>query len=317
MSDEKEKLSRLADTDIFGSVPEEQLLEIAKVLKDMVVPANTILFRKGDPGDSFYIVHAGKIRVFLRGEDGVETNLNWFGPGNSFGEMALLTDEPRSTDIETVEETHFFVLTKEEFNRILNKHPDVFRNFIKHMADLLKREDRRIQKENEEEYRTTRLSISDFIFIGIVILIFATIFNFSNPNSINIIPEFYDRNEISKVDLEYAREKFDRGNAIFVDARPANFFDQLHIKGAINLPLPSFEINYMYMAKQDKNKEIIVYGRSIGALYDEKVATQLKLRGHDNVQILMGRHQYLPLRWFALDTWKEDGYPVEGSGPEK
>ena len=317
MSDEKEKLRRLAATNIFGSVPEMQLLEIAKVLKDRIVPANTILFRKGDPGDSFYIVHSGKIRVFLRGEDGVETNLNWSGPGDSFGEMALLTGEPRSTDIEATEETHLFVLTKEELNEILERHPDVFRNFIKHMADLLKREDLIIQKGTELEYRTTRLSISDFVFIGLVILIFATIFNLSNPNSINVIPEFFDRNEIPKVDLKYARKKFDQGDTIFIDARPSNFYDKLHIRGAINLPLPSFEINYMYMAKEDKAKEIIVYGRSIGALYDEKVARQLKLYGHENVQILKGRHRYLPLRWFALDTWKENGYPVEGNGPEK
>ena len=314
VSDEKEKLIRLAGTDVFGSMPEEQLLEIARVLKDRIVPVNTILFRKGDPGDSFYIVHTGKIRVFLRGKDGVETNLNWFGPGESFGEMALLTDEPRSTDIEAAEETHLFVLTKDEFNRILKKHPDVSRNFIKHMADLLKREDQRIQKENELEYKTTRLSISDFLFIGIVILLFATIFNLSNPHSINVIPDFYNPDEISKVDLEYAKKRFDQGNTIFIDARPSSFYDKLHIKGAINLPMPSFEINYMYMSREDKGKEIIVYGRSIGALYDEKVARQLKLYGHEHVQILKGTHQYLPLRWFALDSWKDKGYPVEGNG---
>ena len=124
MTDKKEKIGRLSDTEIFKSLPEEQLKEIADVLKDKVVPANTILFREGDPGDSFYIVHSGRLRVFLRGEDGIETNLNWLMPGDNFGEMALLTDEARSTDVEAVEETHLFMLTKEEFDGVLQKNPD-------------------------------------------------------------------------------------------------------------------------------------------------------------------------------------------------
>ena len=110
MLDINEKLRRLANTDIFRSIPEEQLAEIADVLKDRIVPANTVLIKKGDPGDSFYIVHSGKLRVFLTGKNGLETNLNWLGPGDNFGEMALLTDEPRSTNIETVEDTRLFVL---------------------------------------------------------------------------------------------------------------------------------------------------------------------------------------------------------------
>ena len=316
MPDQNEKLSRLANTDIFRSIPEEQLAEIAKVLKDRDVPPNTVLIRKGDPGDSFYIVDSGKLRVFLKGKDGVDTNLNWLGPGDSFGEMALLTDEPRSTNIEAVEETRLLVLTKEELDGVLRKNPDLYKNFVKYISKLVKEDDRKIQEETEREYRTTRLSIFDFVFIGVVILIFATIFNLSNPNKINVLPKFYDQEEIPKVDLQNAKEEFDKGETIFVDARPANFYDKRHIKGAINLPMPSFEINYMYMSNQETVKDIIVYGRSIGAQYDEAVARQLQLYGHDNVQILKGTRQLMPLRWFALDAWEERGYPVEGTGHE-
>lgn len=192
MADIKEKVSRLAETGVFRSVPEEQLTEIASVLREKRVPAHTHLTRKGEPGDSFYIVHSGKLRVYLRGEDGVETNLNWLGPGDNFGEMALLTDEPRSTNIETLEESHLFVLTKEEFDGVLRKNPDIYKNCIRFISNLVKKDDRRLLEETEKEYKTTRLSISDFIFIGLVILIFATVFNLSNPNRINVLPRFYD-----------------------------------------------------------------------------------------------------------------------------
>jgi rhodanese-related sulfurtransferase len=184
------------------------------------------------------------------------------------------------------------------------------------VSGLLKREDNRILAESEREYRTTRLSLFDFIFIGIVILLFATIFNLSNPNRISVLPQLYNPEEIPKIDINEAKKKFDQGEVIFVDARPSSFYDKSHIKGAHSLPLPSFEINYMYMSDEDKDKNIIVYGRSIGAQYDEAVARQLELFGHENLKILKGRKQFMPLRWFALDTWQERGFPVEGTGHE-
>ena len=143
MTDKKEKIERLLKTDVFQSLTYEQLAEIADVMEDKIVPAQTLLIRKGDPGDSFYIVHSGKLRVFIRGEDKVQTTLNWLEPGDSFGEMALLTDEPRSTNIEAVEETHLFALGKKEFDVILNKNPDVYKNCIKYMSKLVKRDERK------------------------------------------------------------------------------------------------------------------------------------------------------------------------------
>ena len=209
MNDLEVKIESLRKTAIFGSLPEEQLAEIANVLKFETLPGNKILFRKGDPGDSFYIVHSGKLRIFLSGKDGVETNLNWPGPGDSFGEMALLTDEPRSANIETLEETQLLVLTKTDFDRVLQKYPEIYKNCMKHVSGLLKQENHRILTDSELEYRRTRLTPFDFIFIGIVILFFATIFNFSYPNRINVLPKLYDPKEIPKIDLKEAKEKFE------------------------------------------------------------------------------------------------------------
>jgi len=320
MSGTDEKVNRLSDTDIFRSVPKEQLVEIAQVVQDKVVPPKTNIFRQGDPGDSYYIIHSGKVRVLLRGEDGVETELNLLGTGESFGEMALLTDEPRSADIEAMEETHLFVLTKEEFDGVLKNHPVIFRNFIKHMSELLKQDDRRIQKETEFQYHAPKLSLFDFVFIGVVILIFAAVFNFANPNKINIIPKFYDPEEIPKIDLSLANEKHKEGETLFIDARPNYFFEEGHIMGAINIPLSLFNIMYLMLGELDeeeniivvdKEKNIIVYGRSISAQYDEEVARKFKNLGHENVKILEAGSQYMPLTWGALSGWRENGYPFE------
>ena len=318
MVDHKTKVSRLLDTEIFGSLPEDQLLEIAQVVQDQIVPAGTVIYRQGDPGDSYYIIHSGRIRVFLSSEDGVKTDLNHLGPGASFGEIALLTEEPRTADIETIEETHLFVLTKDEFDGVLKKHPAVFREFIKHMSEMLKHEDRRIQEETELEYQTTRLSFSDFIFIGVVICLFAVIFNFNNPNRINVIPELHKPDEVTRVELTEAKKKYDGGKTLFIDARPDNFYEKLHIKGAINIPLEKFDLTYMFVEEDlQEAEELIVYGRSISALYDEKVVRKLLLLGHKNAKIMEAgpRYKSIPLNmvltWGGLKAWENRGYPVE------
>jgi len=70
----------------------------------------------------------------------------------------------------------------------------------------------------------------------------------------------------------------------------------------MNLPLALFEIMYMMeLSDVDKEKEIIVYGRTISRLYDEDLAGKLILRGHKNTRILKG----------GLSQWKKKGYPVE------
>jgi rhodanese-related sulfurtransferase len=166
-----------------------------------------------------------------------------------------------------------------------------------------------------------------------VILLFALIYNLSNPRKINVWPKFYDAEEIAKVDLSEAKKKFDEGETLFVDARPSSFYDQRHIKGAWSLPLPDFDFIYMYMSDEDKTKayiedktkEIIVYGRSISAMYDEQVAKKLMNNGHDSIKILKGykgirllntEYQLRPLTWAAFSKWEKDGYPVEETGDE-
>ena len=97
-------------------------------------------------------------------------------------------------------------------------------------------------------------------------------------------------------------KKHEAGEALFLDARPSNFYDKDHIKGAINLPVGIFDIMYlMELGEAEKDKEIIINGRSFSTRYDDEVARKLKLLGHKNVKILDG----------GLSKWKKKGYPVE------
>ncbi|PNV87148.1 MAG: hypothetical protein C0610_03035 [Desulfobacteraceae bacterium] len=294
--------SGISQSGIFAEISQDKLLEIAGTVEEKIAPANTIIFRQGDPGDSLYIINAGRVRVYRKSDEGVEVDLAQLGPKESFGEMALLAGQPRSAYVETLEETHLTVLRKDQFDRILGEHPHISSNFIKLLSSWLARDELRLQKEAERQARVPNLRLFDLLVILGLSLLFGLIFNLSNPNGIKLIPEFWSDETVPNVTLSLAGAKYVEGKTLFIDARPPNFFQQERIRGAINIPPSFFDFLYtLELGELDKEKEIILYGRTISRLYDEQVARKLILLEHKNTKILQG----------GLDMWKRKGYPVE------
>jgi rhodanese-related sulfurtransferase len=287
---------------IFRDLPRENLDEIARAVEERVVPPNTAIFREGDPGDNFYIIRSGRVRVFKRNEAGMGRDLSILGPGDSFGEIALLTGEPRSADVEALEETSLMVLSKDRFDRILRDCPDISRIFLKEMRTWLVRDDELIDQEAEEAYKATRFSWLGFVLVIGLSILLALIFNRSNPNGIPLFPPFPDRGSIPAITPSALLEEYQKGDTVIVDAMPANFYEKRHIKGAINMPLPLFDIVYMMSFNdEDREKQIVVYGETVSKLYDLELAERLVVRGHKRVSILDG----------GLPAWEQKGYPVE------
>ncbi len=302
MSVSNEIENRLSESSLFAGISKEKLAEVGKVFQKEIVPAHTIIFRQGDPGDKFYIIASGKVRVFRKGEKGVETDLSHLGPGESFGEMALLTGKARSANVEAVEETHLLILTKDPFDRILKDHPDISLAFIKQMSGWLLRDESMIEKEAERQFQTPGVSWVDFLVIIVVSLLCGITFNLVNPNGINIVPKSWSGEPVSRVSLSMAMAKHREGTALFIDARPANFYEKYRIEGAVNVPSALFDIMYMMeLSDVDRMKDIIVYGRTISSLYDEYVARKLILRGYKSTMILKD----------GLSVWEKKGYPVK------
>ena len=117
MNDSKSNTQESAGSGIFRQLPKEKCEEIIRSMENRVIAPGTIIFRQGDPGDRYYIVQSGKVRVFREDAAGLETELSVLGAGESFGEMALLTGEARSASVEALEETRLRVLSKEQFER--------------------------------------------------------------------------------------------------------------------------------------------------------------------------------------------------------
>ena len=302
MTGNTEDILQLLKNPLFEGMPEDILGEIANAVREEVKPAGAKIVRQDDEGNDFFIIKSGQVRVFKEGEKGIQIDLNQLGPGDTFGEMALVTDRPRTATIEALEETHLLILTKEQFEQILHNYPGIYANVVKYLRNMLDKEETEFVEEVKTQYEAPGLSWIDYVVISAVIFGIALVFNYVNPNGIKVWPEFYDSDAFPKISLAKAKEKYDLKEAVFIDARPDSFFNQEHIAEAVNMPLPIFDIVYMMegLSELEMDKEIIIYGRSISAYYDEDVAKKLSVRGHRNIRILKD----------GWSQWKKSGYPV-------
>src|SRR5208283_3064051 len=128
--DNESKKEEFTESKVFGELPPEKWDELDRAVAHRVAAPGAIILRQEDPGDGFYIIRSGKVRVYRRDNDGLETELSVLGAGASFGEMALLMGQARSANVEAIEETHLMVLSKEQFERILRDFPHISLAFM-------------------------------------------------------------------------------------------------------------------------------------------------------------------------------------------
>jgi rhodanese-related sulfurtransferase len=285
---------------LFRDSPPEELDKLAQKVQSRIARPNEIIFKEGDPPDAFYIIGSGRVRVFVSHKDRIERELSVRGPGEHFGEVALLAGDTRSANAESLVETQLVVFSKEQFDSLLRDYPDLSRNFVREMRGWLLKDQEIIEEEANAVMRASRVFWFDFVLVIGVSVLLAITFNFSNPYGIPLVPERPEA--VASISASAAMEDYRLGQTLFVDARPNNFYRERHIQGAVNMPMAIFDIVYlMSFSEEEKDKKIVVYGNTISRPYDLEIADKLLLRGYTHVKVLDG----------SLQAWEADGYPVE------
>jgi CRP/FNR family transcriptional regulator, cyclic AMP receptor protein len=110
---------------LFAGLGAEAVDKIAALCVRRRLAAGEVLFLKGDSGDALYGVRRGQLRIETATEGGERLTLNVLGPGDVFGEVALLDGQPRTAGATAAEPTELFVLHRSDFVAYLEHNPRV------------------------------------------------------------------------------------------------------------------------------------------------------------------------------------------------
>lgn len=120
-----ERETQLAKVPLFEGLTKDALALIAQVTAEESYRSGDRIFQFGDPGDKLFIIVSGKVRISREVAGLGEEALAVLGPGDVFGEMALLDDASRSADALAHERCHLLVIKKDDFDDLLFFHKDL------------------------------------------------------------------------------------------------------------------------------------------------------------------------------------------------
>jgi CRP-like cAMP-binding protein len=132
------QLEYLEVVPLFRGLSKTELARVARITEQVTVPEGTVLAEEGGPGDSFYLLVSGKAAVRRKGRKIAE-----LGPGDFFGEIALLDPGPRSATVATLEPAALFVIHRKDFAGLIEV-PSVARKLLAGLAARLRAADRRL-----------------------------------------------------------------------------------------------------------------------------------------------------------------------------
>jgi CRP-like cAMP-binding protein len=121
--------------DLFGGLDDSELAKVARLLKEVKVAENGAIFDQGDPGDALYIVLQGRVRIATTDNFGRERVLAFYGPGEFFGDMAVLTGAPRSASATASTDVRLLQLHKEDFDLLVTTTVGIMRGMMRVMVE--------------------------------------------------------------------------------------------------------------------------------------------------------------------------------------
>jgi CRP/FNR family transcriptional regulator, cyclic AMP receptor protein len=129
----------LRQVSLFTDLHEDELASLAGCLSRRVFAREMILFHRGSPAQSLYLIESGAVRVFATSSAGQDITLDVYGPGECFGEAALLDGNLRSTGAMAIEKTVIYALPRHDFLHFLELHPETGRRLMALLAHRLGR----------------------------------------------------------------------------------------------------------------------------------------------------------------------------------
>jgi CRP-like cAMP-binding protein len=120
MASSDPKVDLIASVPLFQGLSRKELAQIAQLVDDVDIPAGRVLMRQGENGAEMFIIATGSVRIERNG-----AFIRDAGPGTAIGEMALLSEGPRTATVTTNEPTRILLAGHREFHQLMEQHPTI------------------------------------------------------------------------------------------------------------------------------------------------------------------------------------------------
>ncbi len=137
----------LSNVGIFQDLTDEELFEVSRSVRELAVPAGTVIIKEGTPGDSLYILKKGTVTV-EKERNGRKSLLTVLEPPKFFGEMSLIDDYPHSAAVTAKTDCELMLVNRLDLEIILNWNTllglKLWRAFSKVLSERLRETNNRI-----------------------------------------------------------------------------------------------------------------------------------------------------------------------------
>ncbi len=149
----KELISEMiAGANMFSSLPTEDVQSLADYLQGYRIASGTIVFRETDPGSFMFLLIRGEMELYKANTEGHVQDLVNVVRGNTVGEMSIIDQQARSATCIAREDSLVLVLSRQNFETILHKHPELAVQLLLRLAKLL-----------SQRLRAQNVQMADFV----------------------------------------------------------------------------------------------------------------------------------------------------------
>jgi CRP/FNR family transcriptional regulator len=123
-------LALIAATPLFNGLGEADLAQVGRIAADRFYTRGETIFLEGDPGEGFYIVAAGKVKIFKVSLEGKEQILHIYGPGNPFGEVPVFSGDNFPANAVALAKSHLLYFSRSAFMDLITANPSLSLNML-------------------------------------------------------------------------------------------------------------------------------------------------------------------------------------------
>ncbi len=148
MGDVETSAELLKSVSLFADLEQGELERFSRVAVPRSFPAGTRVFHEGDRSDACYIVREGSFRVTREHSDGRAITLATLGPGEVFGELAMLDGDTRSASAEALSDGELLALPATDVRSLLARHPEISVKLVAALVRRLRAANERISRQS-------------------------------------------------------------------------------------------------------------------------------------------------------------------------